>query len=753
MTATGSVSFSSGSSVTATGQIVTLSAGGTINGNATDSANYLANTFIPNIVAGSLVATAGTGIGSTNALVTQVSDLSARNTGDGDIRIYNIGPTNIAGGAGSYAIDTGAGNTGDLTLVSTGPVTQSKALRTDALTVVTVNDPGADITLDDTGNDANSFSIFACLSLPGGCPASAGLSPSIGNGANTDYANGTILYKDVDGVTLTGVGTASTFATFVDGDFLFNPTAPVDVGTFLIEASGDVTLNISALPAFNQINSTGVGSFVVKSGADILFQDTSKSIGTAAAKFHHGIDFTAAGSIVLDNSIHQGSGNLDLRANTVPSFVAGTPAVPVSASATGGVVMQGNHVVRTDGDVFIGGRDFSVLGGTTGGAGQSPGGQELTAAGTIRLLNTGTITVQGGAADSTSASGARISADDVYIGTSDGVSSVADRPDRLLIVAGTNNDLGYSTNTTTDPDIELRQPDATIKATNALTAFLDRDLATTANPIAGLSSPVSLQIVGGTANVSGGSTAVTKYVTAIAGMQAKDVRITTNGSVILQGGAASMGRPNALASASAIILGTNTKVMDIRDPDGATTNGGAHLVLVGGHADVASTLSSISAQNTSAFARIDPSTLVINVDGNVVLKGGISTGPVGSLTSARIDAGGEIVINAGPGFVPFTYNGTAGLQGVVLIGGSGIGIFDSNFVPIPGAAIPITINGTSATFVSDLTLGASVIQTGLATFDSSLLSYIIYAANEETRAARIRRGLGDSGDLSAPACN
>jgi len=242
-------------------------------------------------------------------------------------------------------------------------------------------------------------------------------------------------------------------------------------------------------------------------------------------------------------------------------------------------------------------------------------------------------------------------------------------------------------------------------------------------------------------------------VTAIAGIQAKDVRITTNGSVILQGGSASMGRPNALASASAIILGTNTKAMDIRDPDGAATNGGAHLVLVGGHADVALTLSSISAQNTSAFARIDPSTLAINVDGNVVLKGGTSTGPIGSLTSARIDAGGKIVINAGPDFVPFTYNGTAGLQGVVLIGGSGIGIFDSNFVPIPGAAIPITINGTSATFVSDPALGASVIQTGLATFDSSLLSYIIYAANEETRAARIRRGFGDAGDISAPACN
>jgi hypothetical protein len=45
-----------------------------------------------------------------------------------------------------------------------------------------------------------------------------------------------------------------------------------------------------------------------------------------------------------------------------------------------------------------------------------------------------------------------------------------------------------------------------------------------------------------------------------------------------------------------------------------------------------------------------------------------------------------------------------------------------------------------------------VIQTGLATFDNSLLSYIIFAANEETRAARIRGGLGSADELGAPAC-
>ena len=48
--------------------------------------------------------------------------------------------------------------------------------------------------------------------------------------------------------------------------------------------------------------------------------------------------------------------------------------------------------------------------------------------------------------------------------------------------------------------------------------------------------------------------------------------------------------------------------------------------------------------------------------------------------------------------------------------------------------------------------GDSIIQTGLSTFDNSLLSYIIFAAREETRAARFRKGLGGSDDLGAPAC-
>ena len=78
-------------------------------------------------------------------------------------------------------------------------------------------------------------------------------------------------------------------------------------------------------------------------------------------------------------------------------------------------------------------------------------------------------------------------------------------------------------------------------------------------------------------------------------------------------------------------------------------------------------------------------------------------------------------------------------------------------MPLPGTAAPISIYLTGGGvltrhFPVGGNFAPAVIQTGVTTFDESLLSYIIFAANEETRAARIRRGLGVDDDLGAAAC-
>ena len=91
-----------------------------------------------------------------------------------------------------------------------------------------------------------------------------------------------------------------------------------------------------------------------------------------------------------------------------------------------------------------------------------------------------------------------------------------------------------------------------------------------------------------------------------------------------------------------------------------------------------------------------------------------------------------------------------------MIGSGDSGFFESHNVPLGGGSFPIqfpiTVNTGSFVKVLDQGLGAAVVQTGLSVFDQSLLSYIIFAANEETRASRIRRGLGEGDDLGAPAC-
>jgi len=161
----------------------------------------------------------------------------------------------------------------------------------------------------------------------------------------------------------------------------------------------------------------------------------------------------------------------------------------------------------------------------------------------------------------------------------------------------------------------------------------------------------------------------------------------------------------------------------------------------------------------------------MNVDGRLVLEGGQTSGPAGSLASARIDAGGNITITVngnGPA-VPYTYvDPQTGLPvplgSFYMIGGSGSGFFataggqtqdltNGGTIPFPTGGL-ITVSPGAGGFVRvvDLARGESAVQSGLSTFNNSLLSYIIFAANEETRAARLRKGLGEGDDLGAPAC-
>ena len=93
-----------------------------------------------------------------------------------------------------------------------------------------------------------------------------------------------------------------------------------------------------------------------------------------------------------------------------------------------------------------------------------------------------------------------------------------------------------------------------------------------------------------------------------------------------------------------------------------------------------------------------------------------------------------------------------------MIGGTDSGFFDTNNVDLATTvaypqAFPITLTLAGGFLkIPDAGLASSVVQTGAATFDDSLLSYIIFATNDETRALGYRRAFGDSDDIGVAAC-
>ena len=568
---------------------------------------------------------------------------------------------------------------------------------------------------------------------------------------------------------ISGIGTTNDFFAFVTGPF--NLTAfPFSANNVTLEAvgpAGTITLNLGN--PLTKINDSGTGTLSFIAGGDInLLNTATSSIGKvnpdgSVSLFNHNLVMTAAGNINIDNSILQGARNLTIAADAAfktanqNTFACPTPATcsllggnGTGMDGIGNVTMMGNHVISTGGDVTITGRDVSLWGKgginalgvadpTIAPAGTNPSGQELTVAGTINLLNSGVISVQAGTSSASSRSGARLTAGTVNIGAN----GSPNNPMRLDIVGG-DNSLGFATDNANDPLIELRQADAKIESLHDMFVYLRKD----ASVPDAFGNPTSLRILGGTATANN-TGAPMLYVTALGALRAERIELVADGSLLIQGGTSVLQSSNALSVASAVLLAKDYKKI--------TTNGLGSLVIKGGTAEVTSG----NALKAQALAQLDPSELILDIAGNLVLQGG--TGPLGSQTSARIDAGGNLLITThGPAGMQYTYDDTqSGSRtlpgGVVMIGGGGSGIFDTANVPLQGTGVPITINtlnGGVLTRAFDFGRDDAVIQTGRNVFDQSLLNYLIFAANEAGATRRIRRGSKEDDDAGGgAACN
>jgi hypothetical protein len=206
---------------------------------------------------------------------------------------------------------------------------------------------------------------------------------------------------------------------------------------------------------------------------------------------------------------------------------------------------------------------------------------------------------------------------------------------------------------------------------------------------------------------------------------------------------------DAFAAADAAIIASNTKRVDI----------GGDMWLQGGttirkrNAD-ASLVNLVSAQ-----AFLDPATMNISTGGSIVLIGGL-----GANASAKILNSGDIKFSIG-GIAPITFYNpftektqTVAQGGLLLVGGPGSGVFDSFNSPIGLRAPPVEASfyrggGLNSIVASDPIMASAYIQSGPTKNFDDLLSYILYAANEQTRVTRVRAGTSSKDDANLPSCN
>jgi hypothetical protein len=279
----------------------------------------------------------------------------------------------------------------------------------------------------------------------------------------------------------------------------------------------------------------------------------------------------------------------------------------------------------------------------------------------------------------------------------------------------------------------------------------DAILDTTAGDITVNLGTGNLTLTGGTASAVTTSNGQVLKATALATIQGTNIEIDGNsGNIVLQGGNATANNISgggALASADASIIATASKNLSFGGDMklfGGTTNGG--LAPAPGNSGV-----------VSASATIDPTLLTITTGGNVIVKAGQGVG-----ADANILNGADIQFFIG-GNQTFSYTSTAlggGTTttlspGLILIGGSGSGLFGAGNVPkILGDEIKATFGGggTFTQFNDPGLAPATIVANSPRNFDS-LLSYIIFAANQETQAARIRSGQTSLDDSNLPSCN
>ena len=633
--------------------------------------------------------------------------LSPASVGAGTLGGLNINGRVIANNGGAISIfSTGAVKQSAVVAAGLQSLPAAGTVAQGALKVRTFNSGTQVGVIDLRNNLAGSGNSMGPITLEARLAGSINPPP---------YAESNIEYKSINGTSISGIGTAADFS-------LVAPSQTIDLapgaslsGTnvSLIATAGDVTLKSAITNA--QINGGQAGGSLnlYASGNIVLNNPGGSSAGVVIGrdlgtldklgerefeKFNHTLKLVATGDIRIYGTV-QVAGDLALRANAGASEASGSGGVAGFGAGSGSVIIAGsagNPVEVRAQNIVVGVKD----------AGGNPlpvrdliidNSANTAGAGmffdtTLRAEKNLDIYLNG------DQGGAGTSGNIVITGggataTSTGIAGAASKSSALAVVRGevvTILGVKGGTQITLDPDTQTVNP---------------------LLPYTGNSSNITLQ--GGTA--------------------------TSNTAA---GG-------GALAAADALILATSRKFIDI----------GGNIVLMGGTAD------SKAGGQTSAAAKIDPVNLRINTGGYIKLIGGDGGGARAALVNS-----GDMEINVGVKF-DYTYTDATGTHtvrnvGLLQVGGIGSGLFDRNNQPIKlyydissqvlllFPAINGGAGGGSYFLQTDVTKASAFVQSlSPRGFDDSLMAYIIFAANEETRTGRIRVGVSNADDANKPSCN
>jgi hypothetical protein len=324
------------------------------------------------IWAGALDLTAGT-ITLTNS-GNGFATLTLATSGSNDATIYDGTGLDVAGANGG----------GKLTLVSTGPITQ-----TGAITVARLNVSGSEITLGDTGNlfstltlatsGANDATIYDGSALGIGGATVGGTLTLTSTGAITQTGAITVNGLNLSGGAITLSDTGNTFhtltlatsgsndATIYDSAALAVAGANVGGGLALTSAGGITQTGAIAAKALD----VTAGGDIVLDALDNSFASLVLDAGSHAATVYDASDLAANGIVANGGLTLLSTGNLTFNSSAQIGSgallaVAGWDGTTTNASAlTAGSTFGNSH-----GTILIGGADASggVAVGATGGA-------------------------------------------------------------------------------------------------------------------------------------------------------------------------------------------------------------------------------------------------------------------------------------------------------------------------------------------------------------------------------------------------